>query len=451
MGNRCYCLPHLVLAASFALIFVLMFNTFPVGLSNSSGDYCLADGRTNPKSLNGFDTVSENPLSFSYFFTINMGFGSYSFSTAKFIDVTWDVLVGRGGQLFLIFITYRVFAKSLLYSMERYPVSYKLFAAVAFDTASWSTMGRMCRDGFGRGFGAKIRLIGMLLTSAYVIAFPTLMSAMTGYTTLWIPYIAHTNGTLVELARFDRIDYFIVDAARIGLSNNTVVYDINFVDEFPAGYDSKLLFALEQCKRITQRTIALSSASDCQAIDMLDFCGDGCPTGSGHAEDSDFRANGTSSFTLRGRTYGLDAPTLNITKVPEDLSRGYYRALWAYLGLTPYSTDDMARNLVCYPATEYQWGFSYLLLFIVSILNFIWVFIMFCLWRNAEHRSRLCKTGRKLGTFRAAMDLSSAIRAELGPDAETYSNNVLNKQLKQSSKGVSFVEGSLQVSVESKA
>jgi hypothetical protein len=44
----------------------------------------------------------------SGFFAITLQFGDFSFDTAKLIDITWDLVVGRGGQLCLAYISYPI-------------------------------------------------------------------------------------------------------------------------------------------------------------------------------------------------------------------------------------------------------------------------------------------------------------------------------------------------------
>ena len=65
----------------------------------------------------------------AYFFTISIivhgASGEFTYTTVKIIDVVWDVLMGRGGQLLLIYISYQVFSKALVFLMETRAVSYQ--------------------------------------------------------------------------------------------------------------------------------------------------------------------------------------------------------------------------------------------------------------------------------------------------------------------------------------
>ncbi|KAL0257633.1 hypothetical protein SLS55_006796 [Diplodia seriata] len=122
-------------------------------------------------------------------FAISLGFGSLDFAVAKGIDIAFDLIVGRGGQLLFGLIAYPVFTDVLLYSMETQSATYAYYAAVAFDTVSVSTMTQISKDLCQRPKANRnLRIIlvttGLLLTSLYIVSFPTLASAATGYTTL---------------------------------------------------------------------------------------------------------------------------------------------------------------------------------------------------------------------------------------------------------------------------
>ncbi|KAF2851755.1 hypothetical protein T440DRAFT_374527, partial [Plenodomus tracheiphilus IPT5] len=53
----------------------------------------------------------------SYFFTPNLSFGTFTFTQVKVVDVAWDLIVGRGGQMLLAWVNYRVFNEWLVYHM----------------------------------------------------------------------------------------------------------------------------------------------------------------------------------------------------------------------------------------------------------------------------------------------------------------------------------------------
>ena len=115
----------LVLPAMFIFIILLLtiFICLPGALFYSN-DVCRPDG----SFYYGLGTYK--PWHKTIFFQIDVGFGQFSFADAKLIDFWWDLLVGRGGQLVMGFIGYKVFTKSLIRHMEVHPVPTETFEAL---------------------------------------------------------------------------------------------------------------------------------------------------------------------------------------------------------------------------------------------------------------------------------------------------------------------------------
>jgi hypothetical protein len=158
----------------------------------------------------------------SYFFTPNLSFGNMSFTAAKTIDIFWDLVVGRGGQMLLAWVNYRVFNEWLIYHMEQHLTSYKMFTALAFNATSLGTLGVLGKEFLsfgGRSWRRFFRWLGVLcmcLSTIYVLSFPTLMSAMTGYITTYDAYVGDSLHNLIDLHAFRWLAFGIEDAHRIG-------------------------------------------------------------------------------------------------------------------------------------------------------------------------------------------------------------------------------------------
>lgn len=157
----------------------------------------------------------------SYFFTPNLSFGSMTFTAAKVIDISWDLLIGRGGQMLLAWVNYRVFNEWILYHMEMHLTSYKMYTAVAFQTTSLSTLGVLAKEwlAFGennwRRFFRWLTLLCMMLSTLYVLSFPTLMGALTGYITTYEAYIEDTSSNLIKFSEFSPVKWIVWDAERV--------------------------------------------------------------------------------------------------------------------------------------------------------------------------------------------------------------------------------------------
>jgi len=112
------------------------------------------------------------------FLDINLGFGSFEFGIAKGIDIGWDLIVGRGGQIILALVSYRVLSAVLLHSMETQSTSFYTYTAVGFDRGPLFTIRASSRDlwnGRGRGRGV---LFMVIYVSLYLLAFPTFVSCL---------------------------------------------------------------------------------------------------------------------------------------------------------------------------------------------------------------------------------------------------------------------------------
>jgi hypothetical protein len=71
---------------------------------------------------------------------VNVAFGNFSFTLAKFIDLVWDVIISRGGQLLLGWITYQIYTAIMLWIMETEQVPYEFFKTVSFSSAKILTL-----------------------------------------------------------------------------------------------------------------------------------------------------------------------------------------------------------------------------------------------------------------------------------------------------------------------
>ena len=163
-----------------------------------------------------------------YFLAITLGFGSFDFSTAKNIDIFWDLVVSRLGQAALAWVVYRVFRKSLLFSMERYPARYDTFVSMAYTTTTPTALWVYCRDlktwttRRPRPVRWILTIYALVFSTAYVLAFPTMTSAMTGYQAESVAMVPlHSTydcvgQPLFNMSSLTQLLYSIRDGDRIG-------------------------------------------------------------------------------------------------------------------------------------------------------------------------------------------------------------------------------------------
>ena len=149
--------------------------------------YCTPDGHT--RATLEYSYPYNQYWDPSLVLSITLGLGDLKYAAARGIDLAWDLVVGRGGQIFLALLAYPVLRRSLRRHMEKSPVRLRTFASVSFDKISLSALWTTFRDLVARrepsdenfGLPPGWRHFGHLLILTYVLAFPTLASFMTGY------------------------------------------------------------------------------------------------------------------------------------------------------------------------------------------------------------------------------------------------------------------------------
>ncbi|KAJ9642497.1 hypothetical protein H2199_004878 [Coniosporium tulheliwenetii] len=341
------------------------------------------------------------PFSADSFFTPTLAFGSFSFSTAKTIDIIWDLFIGRGGQAVLMYIAYRVFTRSLVFSMESRPTPYQVFAAIAFDTVSMNTihiLGKECVAPWQRTRRRRLTIVGLIFASSYILAFPTLISALTGYDATYRPYVNVTDGSMVPLSSFEDADWVVWDGSRVGLADGALI----LVDS-----SSSLFSPIPTINSTSIATYKRNYYDSPQGLKP---------------------SNGSSNLTLGKTTYYLDWPYLNIEELVDTL---------VYQGQN-YSKSFVAENGVCQPGKAYRWGFSSQILFFFSIFHMLWICVMWTIWGDARKNSHLARQGYTIATYRAVIDLSKAIRHEIGEDCDVLSEKDLQSRLHHSGNGMLF-------------
>lgn len=205
----------------------------------------------------------------SLFLSITLGFGHFNFAEAKAIDIGWDLVVGRGGQLLITLMVYPVVRESLLLCLERTEVPLDTFTSLSFSNISLQSAAMLARDLFrtrkrfmpaakrsdneprrsskGRACLAAIarcwkkvtswnwRFLGLVVASTYVLLFPTVLSAMTGYQAISQAYVKTPGDlSLVATSELQHVGIIVHDGSRIGLSSPAGLSDPSLEDPISA-------------------------------------------------------------------------------------------------------------------------------------------------------------------------------------------------------------------------
>lgn len=138
-----------------------------------------------------------------YFFSITLAWGDFNLSTAKIIDISWGLVIGRGGQLLLSLLVFTVLRRSAWASMERHPWNLPVMTQNMLDPVSFPGLLATVKDIRTEDQGRTQGLLGFVLVVIYILAFSTIVSAMTGYRSLMVPSYLQDEGTTQPLGGGD--------------------------------------------------------------------------------------------------------------------------------------------------------------------------------------------------------------------------------------------------------
>ena len=95
-----------------------------------------------------------------------------------------------------------------------------------------------------------------------------------------------------------------------------------------------------------------------------------------------------------------------------------------------YLADGSHYQCVMQPAS-YSWGFTFQWLRVWSFTTGAWLVSAWIFWVDADHSSQFCRKGRRMGTYRAIVDLGELLRTELGTQIGAYSETPLARGIKK--------------------
>ncbi|KAF1967900.1 hypothetical protein BU23DRAFT_592442 [Bimuria novae-zelandiae CBS 107.79] len=386
-----------------------------------AGRTCYPNGRW--KEASG---ASWRIMDSSYFFTPNLAFGAMTFTQVKVVDITWDLLVGRGGQMLLAYANYRVFNEWLVWQMERWRTRWRMVVSVAFQTTTVGTLGVLGREWlcYGERSWARwwrwIAVLGMVLGTTYVLSWPTLMAAMTGYITTFEPYVEDGNGNLVAWREIGVVEYVVQDGWRLDQGYAVPLVSLRGDDELARAIANYSRYYMGGRYDPFSRTLKIP-----------------------YRQFTSIQRDLPSTFVFNGTTTHLPSPTLNITFAPPVLpeaNRPSPGLIYPWYSLSASRQSPMVpasyvyTHSSCKPSDTYQWGFSYIFLFMMAIFNFVWTCIVVGMWLDTRLNSRMYRSGRRPGLLRSILDVADAMREELGRGEEVDSarEEELEKMLNES-------------------
>lgn len=316
----------------------------------------------------GYDYGWESPSQASPLFLIDIAFGTLSFSLAKFVDVAWDVVIGRGGQALLGWISYGVCTDCLMWIMESSPVSYDLYTTLTFSWTSFASLRLLPEFVWTRNrFSHKLVMVLLAMDIIWVAIFPSVMGATTGYIANSDLNVRLRDGKYISSA-----DFF--HAERVYTCFEACVEPFNYTTLREHGPNTTLW---EEVRKLDQ-------SPDRRELSFISYSG--------------------AMFLV---SYAIDNTT--------------------------YQSDYLQKPGViqCIANQTYRWGFSTTLFGMAAGGIMFWVISTYSIWVHVNRKSELCKKGRRLGKYRAAMDMAEAVGQDLGPNICAYNDKQLEKALRR--------------------
>lgn len=109
--------------------------------------------------------------------------------------------------------------------MHAGPITYSSFFAVFLESAaSLRSIYRVTRDfTTRRALPSKLAMTCIIASMVFVLAWPTLASAMTGYSPALRPFVLDYEDNLISYSSFSPVAYVIHDGWRVNLTGNYLV------------------------------------------------------------------------------------------------------------------------------------------------------------------------------------------------------------------------------------
>lgn len=467
IGRRCLSGPLMAVLILGLMAPVTIMSWFPFAVVNYDGGGCSPDG----DFLFDMDSSGWTPWTRSSAFAVNIKFGTFTFGTAKLIDVIWDVVcvcasafyahnlikgqgVGRGGQAVLAFIAYGVFTSVLRQIMEGSPVHYRTFKAITLQNDRMAGLANLTKGAWAATTPRlKVASLWMIIAGAFVLFTPTWLSAMTGYTAAVTLYTQDSSDSRVLSTNFMPVFFVVHDGARLGegfTDEDMVAVPWDFIswgefqyywdsyefDFCASGYSSSSGFysfqnASEGGEMIWEDGATLACKKLYAVAEYLNRYD---PLDRNASTKTTFHKPDESNLTKKIELSppGLDisthfpVPSKNFdTHIDKDQLR--QRALiWESSSKTSYNLTEFADATLCQQLgdiVKYRWGFSFLLLYFYLIALIIWSIGMWICFLYTRFHADPKLAKRNMGIERAVIDIAHAMEETLDTAKEPLQGN----------------------------
>ncbi|CAN9432354.1 unnamed protein product [Alternaria alternata] len=256
-------------------------------------------------------------------------------------------------------------------------------------------------------------MVFMVCTMTFTFVYPTIASAMTGYSANVDAFIQTTGGEYVPFNAFSFAYFVIHDGSRIGLEDDHIALD---KDPQKSNYRYAAEYGFNRGDKINST-----------------FGGQLLPPPTLNISAPSLIKTDSSEYTFYEDRF------FRITNDPSEM-------LWAYDNKT-YNFKYLQENGKCQAALDYKWGFSYIQLFIMVIFHIVWTLGLFIMWIRAcmVMKKRGRGRGDVAGENKAVFELAAAMREQMneptkeeGDDVSALTETKLRRRITKDLRGGSI-------------
>jgi hypothetical protein len=116
-----------------------------------------------------------------------------TYAQAKAVDLVWNTIAGRGLQAILSMIAYKAFTQALMRISEKDAIPYELFCVLGVSTTSGKALWPLLKAMFSKlTCRTKFIICWLLISTGYLLLFPTLIDAVSGYQATQLTWVSLT-------------------------------------------------------------------------------------------------------------------------------------------------------------------------------------------------------------------------------------------------------------------
>ncbi|KAK4463593.1 hypothetical protein QBC42DRAFT_265169 [Cladorrhinum samala] len=339
----------------------------------------------------------------------------------------------------------------MVLSMRQSPVTYSTFLAVFLhqDSSILGLYHLISDRTFYRALGSRVAAAFTVASLLLTLAFPTIMSAMTGYVLATEAFVTgKSDRILIPYQDFREVIYVVHDGWRVNGTADHMIFSSNrlssSLDRPPNSLQRRTEASLHGRSGLSLEYNEHDLRAVARYVNAYGFYGLNTTLNStqfnGKILDGpplNISAFFLSKYSLLPGHYWVD-PSTNTTPFQDEWNQKL-----RYENDT-YSLREILKGGKCQPVSDrYQWGFSFVQMFITAALLMVWTAGIWTMWLKVHLNSSTTEHGRAPKRWRGMLHLADSIKCDLvaaGIDWRQLTNEQLATAIKKRLKGgnVSF-------------